>query len=55
MVKSRQMGSAIFALLFFLFPNWVDGGTQVFSYVSNAAQSYMIPSGTQFLDFVVTG
>ena len=29
--------------------------TQAFSYVSDAAQSYTIPSGTQYLDFVVAG
>ena len=29
--------------------------TQAFSYLSDAAQSYTIPSGTQYLDFVVIG
>ena len=29
--------------------------TQAFSYLTDAAQSYTIPSGTQFLDFVVIG
>ena len=29
--------------------------TQAFSYLSNAVQSYTIPSGTQYLDFTVIG
>ncbi len=29
--------------------------TQAFSYVSDAVQSYTIPSGTQYLDFTVIG
>ncbi len=29
--------------------------TQAFSYLANMAQSYTIPSGTQYLDFVVIG
>ena len=29
--------------------------TRTFSYVSNAAQSYTIPSGTQYLDLTVIG
>ena len=35
--------------------NTLLANTQAFSYVSDAAQSYTIPSGTQFLDFVVIG
>ncbi len=29
--------------------------TQAFSYLSDAAQSYTIPSGTEYLDFIVIG
>ena len=29
--------------------------TQAFSYISDEAQSYTIPSGTQYLDFIVIG
>ena len=46
----------LLAFLFFPFSAlFVDGDSQMFSYLSNAPQSYTIPSGTQYLYFVVIG